>query len=400
MSKLQPRIALFESNRKNSNQQNNRQTPSKNLNDFGNKTTTTDDNDNKKGEEVGIEKTKFQKLFEFFNERAIRHKKKNNSKRSRKKGISENKLLGKSKNIEQEKAKIAIEKTVNKRDEKDKNILGKNENETSGKSEDILKKDVSKIGEEMIKESNSEKIKNEQPAPNPKSNVIKINEKQNNSKENLLIITKNNLKKLPESNLNELDKLRKSFSENIINKKDEKPLINQRRSEKAPKTPSENIINKNDEDTKNSLRDSINSIDDEPKVTKESSLKKTDEQINNYYEFESISKFLTSFKPFYTIKVDFEKNYIEFLILLYDKVSDPSKINASIQKKETGYYINVNGETNNIDNELDIEECTIECGNFQIEEEIITHTDLKDGWVVHKNIDNEGKAIISFSIDN
>lgn len=183
-------------------------------------------------------------------------------------------------------------------------------------------------------------------------------------------------------------------AEKNVNKINKKP--NPQISLKAIEDKSQNT-QKNNQNKKNDISDIIfNKIENAPKSTKENEAN-TNEEPKNYYEFEDISKLVTSFKPFYTIEADFEKNLIKFFIILHEN-SDSLKINASLQIISNGYNIRIEGKTSNID-ELYIES-TIESGFFIIEEIIpLPHTALKKKLRDVKKINEEGNAIILFSFD-
>ena len=407
MSKIEIGLNIFDPNRQKT-QKGQSKIPNQqvNKNNSQNKQEPEGQNNENKNSEYG--KTKFQKIFDFFNQRAIKNNEEQKlmqsktrvccSTKTKSTSNAEKKSQRNCENKGEEKVKISLENST-KKDEKMNNILGNNENKTKEEQKNSLSNSVNTIKEQHQMTPKNSKIKTEEITKNCPINIINIINKE--------------LKKSPRTSINKADgvdnKIEKK-SENITNEellKNAEKNINKINKKPNPQSNSleakedkSQTTQKNNLNKKNDIPNIIfNKIENAPKSTKENEAN-TDEEPKNYYEFENISKLVTSFKPFYTIEADFEKNFINFFIILHDNRIDSSKINASLQIINNGYNIRIEGETSNID-ELYINESTIESGFFFIEEVIplIPNAELKKNWRLDKKINEEGNAIILFSID-
>ena len=341
-------------------------------------------NNESKNSEYG--KTKFQKLFEFFNQRAIKNKEEPKLMQSNTRVCCSTKTKSIT-NVEKksqrncenkEKEKVILENSTNKTNEEQKNSLNNSVNTIKEQHQMIPKNSENKT-EEITKNFpiNIVNIKNQE----PKKERTSINKADG---------VDNKIEKKSEDITNEEFLANAEKNVNKINKKPNPQISLKAKEDKSQNTQ------KNNQNKKNDISDIIfNKIENAPKSTKENEAN-TDEEPKNYFEFEDISKLVTSFKPFYTIEADFEKNFIKFFIILHE---NSLEINAaSLQIISNGYNIRIEGKTSNID-ELYIES-TIESGFFIIEEIIpLPHTALKKKLRDVKKINEEGNAIILFSFD-
>lgn len=386
MSKIENRLNIFDPNRQKT-QKSQSKIPNQQVNKNNSQNNQEPEGQNNESKNSEYGKTKFQKLFDFFNQRAIKNTKEQKLMQSntrvrcstKTKSITNVEKKSQRSCENKEKEKVILENSTNKTNEEQKNSLSNSVNTIKEQHQMIPKNSENKT-EEITKN-----------IPINIVNIINKEPKKERTSINKADGVDNKIEKKSENITNE-EPL--ANAEKNVNKINEKP--NPQISLKAKEDKSQNT-QKNNQNKKNDISDIIfNKIENAPKSTKENE-ENTDEEPKNYYEFEDISKLVTSFKPFYTIEADFEKNFIKFFIILHEN-SDSLEINASLQIISNGYNIRIEGKTSNTD-ELYIES-TIESGFFIIEEIIpLPHTAFKKKWKHDIKINEEGNAIILFSFD-